>query len=266
MIVRQAANVLDLLEFFVRRREPATLSEIADSLGWPRSSTFNLIQTLVDRGYLYEPRPRSGYYPSPRWLSAAQHVAAAEPLPEFAPALVGELSAETGETAAIGAPAGINAIFVDVHESPAVVRYFAQVGHRLPIHATSTGRALLAQYTREERFALYRRIEFRQWSPTTPLSVDAVEAELQHAAERGYHQSLADFSPDLAGVALPLPVGDRRLAVVVAGPMFRMLDRLALVAEIIRRAIKRHAASPGTGKPLGQAETAVVRLKQQSSG
>jgi IclR family transcriptional regulator, acetate operon repressor len=162
MIVRQAANVLDLLEFFVRRRQPATLSEIADSLGWPRSSTFNLIQTLVDRGYLYEPRPRSGYYPSPRWLSLAQHVAAAEPLPEFAPALVGELSAETGETAAIGAPAGINAIFVDVHESPAVVRYFAQVGHRLPIHATSTGRALLAQYTREERFALYRRVKFRQ--------------------------------------------------------------------------------------------------------
>ena len=128
MIVRQAANVLDLLEFFVRRKEPATLSAIADALGWPRSSTFNLIQTLVDRGYLYEPRPRSGYYPSPRWFSVAQHVAAAEPLPEFVHALVGELSAETGETAAIGAPAGINAIFVDVQESPAAVRYFAQVG------------------------------------------------------------------------------------------------------------------------------------------
>ena len=65
MIVRQAANVLELLEFFVRRKEPTTLSEIADSLGWPRSSTFNLIQTLVDRGHLYEPRPCSGYYPSP---------------------------------------------------------------------------------------------------------------------------------------------------------------------------------------------------------
>ena len=125
MIVRQAANVLELLEFFARRKEPATLSEIADALGWPRSSTFNLIQTLVDRGYLYEPRPRSGYYPSPRWFSVAQHVAAAEPLPEFVHALVGELSAETGETAAIGAPAGINAIFVDVQESPAAVRYFA---------------------------------------------------------------------------------------------------------------------------------------------
>jgi len=132
------------------------------------------------------------------------------------------------------------------------VRYFAQVGHRLPIHATSTGRALLAQYTREERFALYRRIEFRQWSPTTPISIDAVEAELRHAAERGYHQSLADFSPDLAGVALPLPVGDRRLSVVVAGPMFRMLDRLEPVADTIRRAVKRHAALPDAAHPMSQ--------------
>jgi IclR family transcriptional regulator, acetate operon repressor len=252
MIVRQAANVLELLEFFVRRKAPATLSEIADSLHWPRSSTFNLIQTLVDRGYLYEPRPRSGYYPSPRWFAVAQQVAAAEPLPEFVHALVGELSAETGETAAIGAPAGINAIFVDVQESPAAVRYFAQVGHRLPIHATSTGRALLAQYSREERFALYRRIEFRQWSPTTPISIDAVEAELRRSAERGYHQSLADFSPDLAGVALPLPVGDRRLSVVVAGPMFRMLDRLERVADNIRRAVKRHAAVPSAENPVSR--------------
>jgi len=250
MIVKQAANVLDLLEYFVRHKEPATLSEIADTLGWPRSSTFNLVQTLVDRGYLYEPRPRSGYYPSPRWLALAQNVAAAEPLPQFAHALVAELSAETGETAAIGAPAGVNAIFVEVQESPAAVRYFAQVGHRLPIHATSTGRALLAQYTPEERFALYRKIEFRQWSPTTPISIEALEAELRRSAERGYHQSLADFSPDLAGVALPLPFGERRLSVVVAGPMFRMVERLDLVADVIRRAVIRHVGQPGSVSPL----------------
>jgi IclR family transcriptional regulator, acetate operon repressor len=260
MIVKQAANVLDLLEYFVQRRTPATLSEIADSLGWPRSSTFNLIQTLVDRGYLYEPRPRSGYYPSPRWLVLAQNVAAAEPLPQLARALVAELSVDTGETAAIGAPAGVNAIFVEVQESPAAVRYFAQVGHRLPIHATATGRALLAQYAPEERFALYRKIEFRQWSPSTPISIDTVEAELRRSAERGYHQSLADYSPDLAGVALPLPLGERRLSVVVAGPMFRMVDRLGHVAEIIRRAVQRHVGQPRADNSAGRFSHAEERI------
>jgi len=72
------------------------------------------------------------------------------------------------------------------------------------------------------------------------------------ARPSGYHRSLADFSPDLAGVALPLPVGDRRLSIVVAGPMFRILDRLELAADIIRRAVKRHAALPDAANPMSQ--------------
>ena len=69
MIVRQAANVLDIMEFFAQTKKPATLAEIADHFGWPRSSTFNLLATLSEKGYLYEPRPRAGFYPTPRWLA-----------------------------------------------------------------------------------------------------------------------------------------------------------------------------------------------------
>nr|WP_244646249.1 IclR family transcriptional regulator C-terminal domain-containing protein [Bradyrhizobium campsiandrae] len=88
----------------------------------------------------------------------------------------------------------------------------------MPIHATSSGRAILAQYTPAERQALYRKISFERYSPTTPMSSDAVEAELRRSAARGYHFSNSDFSKDLVGVALPLPIRQRRLSIVVAGP------------------------------------------------
>ena len=244
MIVRQAAYVLDILEFFAQVRRPATLSEIADHFGWPRSSTFNLLTTLAERGYLYEPKLRAGYYPTPRWLAQSKLVADAEPLPSWAKLLLAELAAETGETVAIGGPAGTMAVFLDVVESRAPVRYFGQVGHRLPIHATSTGRALLMQYTLEERMALYRKIEFKQYGPHTPISIDMVEAELRRSIERGYCVSYADFSADLAGVGLPLGLTDRRISVVVAGPKFRIEDLVDHVAAAIDRAIKRHS-QPG---------------------
>lgn len=240
MIVRQAANVLDILEYFAQARQPATLSEIADHFGWPRSSTFNLLTTLAERGYLYEPKPRAGFYPTPRWLAQSQIVANAEPLPPWTKLMLTELAADTGETIAIGGAAGTMAVFLDVVESRASVRYFAQVGHRIPIHASSTGRALLVQYTLEERMALYRKIEFKQWGPRTPISIEMVEAELRRSIERGYCVSYADFSADLAGVAMPLNVLERRLSVVVAGPMFRMERRVEQVATAIGDAIKRH--------------------------
>jgi len=241
MIVRQAAYVLDMLEYFAQARRPATLAEIADHFGWPRSSTFNLLTTLAEKGYLYEPRPRAGFYPTPRWLAMAKVIAEVEPLPEWMHALVVELATETGETTAIAAPAGTMAVFLDVEESPAAIRYFAKIGHRLPIHATASGRALLLQYTPEERSALYRKVEFRQWGPSTPISIDAVEAELRRSVERGYCQSLSDYSQDLGGVALPLPLGERRLSLVVAGPEFRVASRMAAIAETVTRLITRHA-------------------------
>lgn len=250
MIVRQAGYVLDIFEYFAQARRPATLAEVADHFGWPRSSTFNLLSTLSEKGYLYEPRPRAGYYPTPRLLALAKTISEVEPLPDWTHVLIADLAAETGETAAIAAPAGTMAVFIDVVESSAAIRYFAQIGHRIPIHATSSGRALLLQYGQEERNSLYRKIEFKQYGPTTPLSIDAVETELRRSLERGYCQSLADYSKDLTGIAMPLPIGERRLAVVIAGPDFRQRSRIPDVVAILTKSIQRHCPDPESIKSI----------------
>jgi IclR family transcriptional regulator, acetate operon repressor len=244
MIVRQAAYVLEILEHFARTKKPATLAEMADHFGWPRSSTFNLLTTLSEKGYLYEPRPRAGYYPTPRWLAMARMVSEVEPLPAWTHALIADLSAETGETASIVAPSGVMAVFIDVVESKAAIRYFATIGHRVPIHATASGRALLLQYSKEERDSLYRKIEFKQYGPSTPISIEAVETELRHSIDRGYCQSFGDYSRDLAGAAMPLPIGDRRLSVVVAGPEFRIGAKVTDVASLIAKFVERHRPKP----------------------
>lgn len=239
MTVRQAANALEILEYFARRLRPATAAEMAEDLGWPRSSTFKIITTLASKGYLYEPRGRGRYYPSQRWLVLAEAVTQAEPLPEAFHRLARGLMEATGETVAIAAPAGICATFVDVVESAQPVRYFAMVGDRVPIHATSAGRALLAQMPQGERERLYRKIDFVRHSPTTPMNAAAVEARLDEAAAMGWHQSNIEYTPDLAGVALPLPGGDRLFSVVVVGPVSRCLERRPELAAIAARHISK---------------------------
>ena len=243
MIVRQAAHALQILEFFAERLRPANAAEIADALGWPRSSTFKLVGTLASMGYLYEPLPRGGHYPSPRWIELAEKVSRADPLPaELAP-LIRDVMQESGETVAISAPAGIHAMFVEVAESRQPVRYFARVGDRVPIHASSAGRALLAQMNAEERQALYRRIDFTGYSVTTPMTPERIEAELAEAAARGWHQSNAEYTPDLAGVALPLPYAGRRLSIVVVGPVSRCLERRPETAALLQRHVGALSAS-----------------------
>ena len=88
---------------------------------------------------------------------------------------------------------------------------------------------------------LYRGIRFEQYHSTTPMSIDAIEGELRSAAERGWHQSLGEFTLDLVGVAVPLPFPERRLSLVVAGPSFRMLDKRAEIADQLRKSLAYHA-------------------------
>lgn len=241
MIVRQAANTLQILEYFAGRQRPASAAEVADDLGWPRSSTFKLLGTLATLGYLYEPQARGAYYPSPRWLELAEQVAQADPLPPEVQRLLQDVTTETGETTAISALAGAFAMFVAVKESRHAVRYFAQVGDRVPVHASSAGRALLAQMPAEERQALYRKIDFASYSATTPMSPERIEADLAEAAARGWHQSNAEYTPDLAGVALPLRVGGRRLSIVVVGPVSRCLERRPEMAAVLRKQVNKLA-------------------------
>ncbi len=239
MQIRQAANTLQILEYFAQRLRPATAAEIADDLEWPRSSTFKLIGTLSTLGYLYEPQGRGSYYPSPRWLELAERVAQADPLPHELQRLASDVMQDIGETTAISACAGVSAIFVLVAESRHSVRYFAKVGDRVPIHASSAGRALLAQMTADEHETLYRKIMFTRYSGTTPMSAERVEADLREAAERGYHQSHSEYTPDLAGVAMPLPIAGRKLSIVVVGPVSRCLDRRTEMAERLARHVAK---------------------------
>ena len=242
MLVKQAANVLDLMEFFARRKTPATLSEISQEFGWPRSSTFNIVGTLVERGFLYEPVPRDGYYPTPRWLVLAQEIAAAEPLPVDIHGLLHDLMTVTGETVFVAAPAGTSAVLLDVVETGADVRYFARIGQRLPIQVSAAGRAILAQYGPSERASVLKKVKFVRYQSGSLMNIKAVEEDIAQSLARGWFESIDAFTKDVAGVAMPLPVHGRRLSVVVGGPSFRVTPRLTSLGKVVRDAAKKYLA------------------------
>jgi len=247
MHVKQAANVVELLEFFARHGEPATLAEIADALGWPRSSTFNLVGTLADKGYFYEPKQRGGYFPSPRWHSVIQSIDDRDPLPTDLLDLVDDIARRTGETTALGCASGLSVVFLHVRECQQPIRYFAEVGTRVPIQASSAGRAILGQMTPREREQFYRKLVFEKFSDTTPMGIEQIETELRSSAERGYYQSNAEYIADLLGVSFPIALEKKRLSIVAAGPVSRCLERRAEMARVMAEAIRASGFSaPGT--------------------
>lgn len=237
-MIRQAAQVLELLEFFAQIKRPAALAEISEALDWPRSSTFNMLSTLKSLGYLYEPRPKGGLYPSPRWYELLETIRTGDVPPVETERLLDHLVQTTAETAALAAPNGGQAMFVGVRESPYPIRYTTQTGHCVPLHATAAGRALLSLRPPAERRAALRRAEYVRYTEHTPMTADEVEADIEQSIRRGWFSSIEEYSPGLMGLALALPMPARHYALLVSGPTERLRSRIPEVVDIMRNAVR----------------------------
>lgn len=242
MNVKQAAYVLDLLEFFATHQRPATLADIAKHFGWPRSSTFNLLGTLTNRGFLYEPKAKAGYYPAPVWAALLSKIQDAQPIPRNVHELLEGLVQDTGETAVLAVASGSYALFVETVESPSSIRYAAQPGKRVPLHLTATGRALLSQMTVEERASILKKATFERYTTTTLMNTEDVETEIECSQQRGWFQGNAEYTKDLGGVALPFSILDRNFALLVAGPSFRIGSHLEDLASTMRQRLDVYLA------------------------
>jgi IclR family acetate operon transcriptional repressor len=240
--VRQVVNALEILEFFAERGRPATLGDLVNHFGWPKSSTFNLISTLLGRGYLFEPKARDGYYPSPLLLALAQKADRAWPVPQAMQDAIQFLSQETGETCVLAGVTGQSVIFLAVSESPQMVRYAPTVGYLMPLHATATGRALLSQLPAKERTGLLGRAQFHQFTDLTLMDATAVEREIGASLDRGYFLSKGEHVRDLGGVAMPLWFRSRHLAVLVAGPRDRIEKKESQIVEAMHLRLKEGMA------------------------
>ena len=67
--VKSASRAIEILEFFMRARQPCAMSEIGLALGYPPSSTTVLLKTLVGLGYLNFDRRTRVYFPTPKVTS-----------------------------------------------------------------------------------------------------------------------------------------------------------------------------------------------------
>jgi IclR family acetate operon transcriptional repressor len=114
------------------------------------------------------------------------------------------------------------------------------LGHTVPLHATSTGKAFLAALPDSELEA----IALERFTDTTITDPAALRAELATVRERGYAVSHGELEAALWGVsAAALDAGGRPAAVVsVWGADARVRDRLdALGVQCVAAAAELEA-------------------------
>lgn len=242
MHVKQIDNLFRLMEFFARVQKPLSVKEMVAEFGWPRSSVFNTVSTLVDLGYLYQPVARGGYYPTSKWMDLARQISESQPLPESVHALLEDLASQTGETLFLAAAEGTNIVFLDVVESLADIRFIANIGQRLPIHVTAAGRAILSQFAPEERAAILNRIQYQPYERDDFMTPESVEENIELSDRQGWYLNPGIYAPGVAGIAVAFPFHGKKYAIALGGPASRLESKAKEFGELLQESVNRFLA------------------------
>lgn len=217
--VRQALRILALLQ----THEQLGVSEVSLKLDIGPSSAHRILATLHEANFVRQSLPSRKYRLGPA-MSGSENAAAIEHCAEVAEPYLAALRDITGETVHLAARGGTTTKFVTVFESNHLMRVTSRMGTALPAHATSAGKALLAELSEPELDTLYPAEPLPKATAQTLPTRSALKAELAEVRALGYATNLAESEPDVVALAMAVsrPVGSRICAVTVTGPASRM--------------------------------------------
>jgi IclR family pca regulon transcriptional regulator len=218
---------LRVLESFDRTAPDAmTLTDIARRIGVSRSSAFRLVHTLERLGYLVRDDEAKSYRLGARVMSLGHAFLASHDIAELARPELRRLRAVTRCSTHLGILDGSDVLYLARYAAHEPIGSVIAVGARLPAHATTMGRMLLAHkpgaYIAEHVVEPLAR--FTAHTPTTRAELDAM---LAGDRARGYAISHSNFESGIASIAAPVfdASGDAVAAINVSIPEAAVDDR-----------------------------------------
>lgn len=217
-------RAFSVLELVARAEAPATLETLTRASGLPKPTVYRILALLIRGGLVQREALDRRYGIGPRAADLALAVQMRSPARAERHAILARLVEEIGETCNYTMPDGDEVVYLDRVETTATVRLHMDIGSRVPMHCTASGKLFLAHLPAARLRRILGTRPLKRFTERTITNVDALERELRKIRSSGLGADSGEFLD--GSVCLAVPVTDPRgrvcAAVAVHGPAPRM--------------------------------------------
>ncbi|MFH8838272.1 IclR family transcriptional regulator [Streptomyces sp. NPDC017868] len=235
--VQSVDRAVSVLEILAQRGE-AGVSEVAVEIDVHKSTAFRLLGALEARGLVEQAAERGKYRLGFGIVRLAGAVTGRLDITQQGRPVCERLSEEIGETVNIAVLQEHYAVNLYQVRGPGAVGTHNWVGQLTPVHATSSGKILLAHLPAKERAGVLAASGLKKLTPHTLTARTKLEKNLAEARERGYAVTLEEFEIGLHAVAAPIRShqGETLAALSASGPAYRFTEeRIHELAPLLVR-------------------------------
>lgn len=238
--VSSVAKALRILKSFNVHHPVWRVGELSEELSFSKSTVSRLIQTLVEEEFLMEDKDGPGYRLGSALLYlGGNYINDSELYNEVSPVL-NKLVLETGESAHIAVKNKKKVLYLNKQIGPYYSDIQTLTGSINPVHATSSGKALLA-YSPEDVVEEIIADGLEAYTEHTITNPIQLRSELEKIRKLGYANSLEELV--IGNFSISAPVfnyeGEIVCAISIVGPVSRLTkEKLARFNRLIVRSAK----------------------------
>jgi len=202
-MIHSISKAISIMKLFSSAEPRLTLAEISSRLDMPKSTTHNILNTLLAHGFT-EKVDGEAYALGTAIITLSQGVRVNVELRDRAAPLIRELADLCRESIYLTVRDGEKVLYLYAIESSRRLQARSSVGDRAPMHCTSVGKAILAGLPLAEVHEILARTGLPAFTPYTITDANALVADLEKTQQRGYSIDNQEHEPRTFCLGAPI--------------------------------------------------------------
>jgi DNA-binding IclR family transcriptional regulator len=236
-------RLLAILEMFEREKRPLSSKELSDLCRIPASTCHNLVHILLKNNYIYQTGNRKDLYPTRKLYDMGAVLLEHDMILRRLLPAMDVLRETTRETIILGKRQRGHIVYLEVLDSPEVIRYSARPGDIKPL-SSCIGKTTLSVLKPDEIRALLEEFPLRELTDKTITDFDAVMADLELGRQRGFFTTHGENVADVTALAVPISLNNELFGLAVAGPSHRVYAHFDRISGALKDAQSGLAERP----------------------
>jgi len=227
---KSCARTIDILELLSHAQEPPTLNQICEELSLPKSSAFEMLNTLLQKeAVVYANEQLKSFKLSMKIFRIGTSVLSQTDLYSTAHPLLVRLGKATGETVYLAVENHGRITYLDKVENQQPIRATCVIGSSNYMHVTGLGKALLATYPESKVRKIVGGDPLKTFTPQSIANPEQLMKELELVRQRGYAIDDRESMESVHCIAAPIRdhTGSAVAAISLAALYSRMTGEYA---------------------------------------
>lgn len=231
----------------------ASLMQIARQAGLSGSTTYRLLETLRQNGFIDWDEYSGQFSVGLRAYQVGLAFAEQNTLIRVAHSEMQALVAQLNESANFAVLRGPEAVYIHQVEGRQLVRMFTQLGATAPLHCSGVGKVLLSGLSHTQLAQKLGPEPYQSYTPHSITTLPAFSAELEKVRQQGY--ALDDEEREIGVRCVAMPIwnqhGEIIAALSISAPVMRLpLANLPSITAALSQSTQQISRRLGTNIKL----------------